>query len=122
MSGLLSKLTGLFSTTKSSANFEASMNFDLETVEPFLNRLVHIFDSGINAAKVKEMTEFTKATPVESQNNMDIEVVYKGKETLLKYGVFMDDIDAPDLYFFTSKELAEEIQNEMSKYADELGI
>jgi hypothetical protein len=35
----------------------------------------------------------------------------------------MDDIDAPDLYFFTaSKDLAGAIQVELVRFADDLGI
>jgi len=34
----------------------------------------------------------------------------------------MDDIDAPDLYFFTSAELAAKIDSEYEAMCEELGI
>jgi len=122
MKKIMSMLVGLFAIGGANADTEASMNFDLENVKPFLSRLSKIVDSGINDQKVNEMLLFTSSVPVEDQKDMEFTVVYKGKKTPIRYSVFMDDIDAPDLYFFTSPELATAIESEMSKYSNELGI
>jgi hypothetical protein len=34
----------------------------------------------------------------------------------------MDDVASPDVYFFTDLKLAEEIDKQMKKFFDELGI
>ena len=122
MKKVLGAIIALFAANGVQADSEASMNFDIENVLPFLTRLITIVDSGINAKKVNEMYVFTKSVSIESQKEMNFEVIYKGKKTPFKYSVFMDDIDAPDLYFFTSPELATRIESEMNMFTKELGI
>jgi hypothetical protein len=40
----------------------------------------------------------------------------------LRIQAFMDDVNTPDLYFFTTRELAAEIQREMTAYGEEAGL
>ena len=66
---------------------------------------------------------FTRSTAVESENTRTLSVKYGGEVTRLDYRVFMDDIDAPDLYFGTSsKDLSEAIDAELRQFADERGL
>jgi len=100
--------------------FEASMNFDLENVEPFLTRIDTRLALNL---PVDELVEMTRQTEIETEQSRIIRVKYDNSQTEIEYRVFMDDIDAPDLYFFTaSKALADLIEDEMEAFADELGI
>jgi hypothetical protein len=99
---------------------EASMNFDLENVAPFLTRINIRYNLNL---PVDELVKMTHQTKIESEQSRTIQVTFNGLQTQLEYRVFMDDIDAPDLYFFTpSKDLAEAIEDQLEAFADELGI
>jgi hypothetical protein len=99
---------------------EASMNFDLENVAPFLKRINSRFNLNL---PVDELVKMTYQTKMETEQSRTIQVTFDGLQTQLEYRVFMDDIDAPDLYFFTpSKDLAEAIDDQLVAFADELGI
>jgi hypothetical protein len=98
--------------------FEASMNFDSGNVQPFLERLNDRL--GLNLP-IRELVDFTLTTPVEEEKVRVLEVSFDGSRARLEYRVFMDDIDAPDLYFLTpSSELAASIDAQVMEYADEL--
>ena len=100
--------------------FEASMNFDLENVETFLIRIDARL--GLNLP-LEELIEMTHETKIETEQSRTVNVEFGDSQTTIEYRVFMDDIDAPDLYFFTpTKDLAESIEGEMETFADELGI
>ena len=100
---------------------EASMNFDLDAVGPFLAGLTTLVE-GFGDAEVRQLSEDIAGIPVESERSWDFMVRYQGVEVPLRVRAFMDDIDAPDLYFFTSPELAGAIQRELSIYAESLGM
>ena len=104
------------------ALIESSMNFDLENVRPFLVRLQPHIESGFTDADVGRLADFVAETPVEQERETTLTVVANGSETPLVFRVFMDDIDAPDLYFFTSAELAAKIDSEYEAMCEELGI
>ena len=101
---------------------EASMNFDLENVQPFLARIAKHIESGFTDAEIKTVAEFVANTDVEDEREMTLSVVANGQSTPLVIRTFMDDIDAPDLYFFTSADLAAKITSEYHALCEELGI
>lgn len=96
------------------------MNFDLENVEPFLTRINNRLNLNLPIDKLVWMTH---ETTIENEQSMTVQVTFENSKIQLEYRVFMDDIDAPDLYFFTpSKNLAESIEAELEAFSDELGI
>ena len=96
--------------------FEASMNFDLSAVRPFLERLE---DSLALDLPVDELVDLARTTPVDEERSRMLRVTFDGTTTQLEYRVFMDDIEAPDLYFFTPSELlAERIGEQMDTAGD----
>ena len=100
--------------------FEASMNFDLENVQPFLTRLEARLGLGLAVA---DLVAATESTPVDSEITRTMSVVFNGSPARLDYRVFMDDVDAPDLYFLTdSQELRDAIDRQLRQFADDLGI
>ena len=101
---------------------EASMNFDLVNVRPFLERIRPHIRSGFGDVQIDDLVEFIESTPVEDEREMQFAVVYRDSPTPLVVVVFMDDVDSPDLYFFTSAELAEKISNECDAFSEELEI
>ena len=99
---------------------EASMNFDLENVKPFLTKL----DEQLNLnLPVSDLAMMAKQTTVGTEKSCTLQIEYGGSKTQIEYRVFMDGIEAPDLYFFTPSEaLAKSIQGQMIAFADELGM
>ena len=102
---------------------EMSMNFDMDNVELFLNRITHLFDSGFGQDEISKAVEFTSSLNHDDEKEIQFGAKYLGKDEILIYRVFMDDIDAPDIYFFTSSaSLSEAIGDEYDKMCEELGI
>ena len=78
---------------------EASMNFDLVGVRPFLERLNAIV-GGFGAAQLSSLVDDIAKLPVDSTLTRTYAVTFKGKPVTLRIEAFMDDVNAPDLYFF----------------------
>ncbi len=101
---------------------EASMNFDLDSLAPFLRRVSGQVDSGFGDAEISTLMAEVSAMAIDAEKQWNFSVVHGGHPTQLQVRVFMDDIEAPDVYFFTSATLAQAIDQEMKTYAEELGI
>ena len=100
--------------------FEASMNFDTANVEPFLNQLNERLALDLPIAKLLELT---LSTHVDDERSTTIDVLFEGSKTRIEYRVFMDDVDAPDLYFLTpSSALAKAIDSQLRDFADARGM
>lgn len=102
--------------------FETSMNFDLHNVRSFLARIAGLVSSGFSQSDIDKVATFVESTPADQQRDMRLEVSHDGSTTPLVVRVFMDDIDAPDLYFFTSQSLAKKIDDEYDVFCEESGI
>lgn len=101
---------------------EVSMNFDLDTLTPFLSRVSGLVDSGFGEPEITELMAEVSSMAVDAEKQRTYSVIHAGRSTPLEVRVFMDDVDAPDVAFFTSPTLAEAIGQEMMKFAEELGI
>jgi hypothetical protein len=101
---------------------EASMNFDLDTLGAFLPRVERLVERGFGPAESDEIMALAKTLDVNAEDQRQFQVVYGGRETLLRVQVVMDGVDAPDVYFFTRQELAKAITDEMIAFGEELGI
>jgi hypothetical protein len=123
MKKLLALIIGVFignATQAMSARHEASMNFDLENVVPFLNELDSKYKLGLN---VDELGKFASSIKIENEESMIVEISHSGKKAKMEFRVFMDDIDAPDLYFFfESSELADQVGDFMMEWAEARGM
>ena len=99
---------------------EASMNFDSADVRPFLERIartLHVF----SPADVDRLSQEITALPVDGEREWQFEVDHEGSKVPLRIRAAMDDVDAPDVYFFTVPALAESLQKELKAFADERG-
>lgn len=101
---------------------EASMNFDIEAMPPFLARIAGLLDDGFGNQEIETLVELAWQMDVDTEQTREFRVTYRGNSVPLRVQIVLDDIDAPDLYFFTSAELAAAIQREMSAFADEMGL
>jgi hypothetical protein len=97
---------------------EASMNFDSAQVGPFLGRMVERI-SGFGAREAAQVVHLLDELEVGEERDLQFEVEHRGQLVPLWIGVFMDDVDAPDLYFFTVPQLAAKIEELMNDFGNE---
>ena len=96
------------------------MNFDLENVRPFLEQVNRNLNLGLD---VDKLVEFTESLEIGDEKRLEFSVQFKGQTLGMIYQVYMDDIDAPDLYFFVeTEELETALQSEMVAFAESLGL
>ena len=96
------------------------MNFDLENVRPFLEQVNRNLRLGLD---VNKLVEFTESLEVGEEKRIEFSTQFKGQSLGMIFQVYMDDIDAPDLYLFAeTEELATALQSEMVAFAESLGI
>lgn len=94
------------------------MNFDQEGVGPFLDELSRSLDSDLDAGA---LTKAIDSLPVEQTGNWEYSVTSEGKTERLVVVAFKDDIDAPDLAFYSSSDLAARIQTQLESFAQAQG-
>ena len=97
------------------------MNFDQEGVGPFLSELSRSLTSGLDASQADALAQSIDSLPVEQTGNWEYEVVANGKTERLVIVAFKDDVDAPDLAFYSSPELSARIQGQLESFAQAQG-
>lgn len=98
---------------------EFSTNFDADMVRPFLERVQPLIESGFGAAEIERVCQLVATLPHDQERTLEFQVRHAGAVTPLQIHVFMDDIASPDIYFFTSAALAQQIDAECERLATE---
>ena len=121
--GLFGKLFGSggsLSKNPSAEVHEASMNFDLANVRIFLERLSKNRGIGLDT---EALAGFAAETEIGEEREMRATAEIDGQPAPFRFGVFMDDIDAPDVYFVSGDEsLIAAIRAEFHDFCEELEI
>ena len=94
------------------------MNFDSEEVRPFLERLTSKL-SILQPSDIDRLAREIVAVPVTRVGRWRFDVEYSDRHVPLEVRAAMEDVDAPDVYFFTVSDLADRIQAEMRVFADQ---
>ena len=97
---------------------EASMNFDQEGVRPFLHQLSSSITSNLDAGALATRID---SLPIEQSGNWEFHVDSDGQAQRLVVVSFKEGIDAPDLAFYTSPELAAKTQQQLESFAQAQG-
>ena len=95
----------------------ASMNFDSEELGPFLERLASQVPI-LPSCECDRLAREIAAVPLARVGRWTFDVVYQQRHVPLEVRAAMDDLHAPDVYFFTVPELADQIQAEMRAFAN----
>ena len=98
------------------------MNFDMENVRPFLQRISPLIEAGFGEAQIQQVCELAGSMAHDAEQELEFPIRYAGSDSLLRIGIFMDDINAPDVYFFSPPALAAQIDAEMEALCDEMGM
>ena len=93
---------------------ESSTCFDLDQVVPFLDRVAALV-KGFGPPDIQRIESCLFDMEPDQEASFDFQVRHQGDEMPLQIRIYMDDIDTPDMAFFTSPELAEAIDQLMDK-------
>lgn len=118
---MLSFLTDLFKPQAAKAppiTSETSMNFDAQDVQPFLIGLTNNPRFGLPPELPSLVFEALPGIAVDSRRRWKIDADFDGSRVTIEIEAFMDDVDAPDLYFFSSQPVIEEIERELNAFAE----
>ncbi|OIQ35404.1 MAG: hypothetical protein BM559_02580 [Roseobacter sp. MedPE-SWchi] len=88
---------------------ETSMNFDGAEVAPFLNRLAENPRFTLPRGFAAAITQALPDLAIDETRRWRIDGDFDGGAMRLEIQIFMDDIDAPDISFFSSAEVVAEI-------------
>ncbi|MBO9448743.1 hypothetical protein J7426_00630 [Tropicibacter sp. R16_0] len=118
---MLSFLTDLFKPQAAKAppiTSETSMNFDAGSVEPFLIGLLNNPRFGLPTDLPATIAQALPGIPIDGKQRWQIDGDFDGAKVQINIEVFMDDIDAPDLYFFSTQPVIAEIERELTAFGD----
>jgi hypothetical protein len=113
-------LANLFSAPKQPSQLvaghsaETSMNFDSENVRPFLEGLA---PGTIDPSALVTIDAALKNMAVDETRDFVLNA-----QTGLQLQIFMDDFEAPDLYFFGSVEIIQYIDQALMAFATAMGL
>ena len=99
-------------------SIETSANFDSRKVRSFLKRLSALVDSGFGTAQVNALAREIRKMRRERSRQYVFQIGYQGANALLGIRAFMDDVEAPDLYFYAPLKLIREINKHLEKLND----
>ena len=101
---------------------EASMNFDVKNVRPFLQQVAPLIESGFGEPEIRRVESLLGTMKVKEEKILELPIRFRGKPSVLKIKILLDDADAADLFFFAVPELASAIDAEMKRFAKERGL
>jgi len=100
---------------------EFSTNFDSEMVRPFLERIQSFIESGFGPAQIEQICQVVATLPQDQERTLEFQIRHAGEDAKFEVRVVMDDIDAPDIYFFAPAALRQQIESEFRRFAAERG-
>lgn len=114
------KATAVKSPAKQHAEYSA--NFDTDTLEILIERVNVQWPDIMTDQRVADFLKFVRGLKHEDQKNFGFNAMHEGVRKEIVFTVFMDDIDAPDVYFLAFPEFIQSIESEHEKLCEELGI
>jgi len=101
---------------------DTSTNFELDEVQPFLESLAKMIDAGFTTREIARLMEKIRNLEPEKREQIVFPITFRGVVCPLYIGVFMDDVEAPDISFSGPMELVRQIDNEINKREPSLEV
>jgi len=95
---------------------DTSTNFDLDEVQPFLKRLAKFVDAGFGTREISTAMKRIRNLEPEKRLQMTFPITFRDTRCPFYLGVFMDDVEAPDICFSGPVELVRLIDDEIKKF------
>lgn len=124
IAGLIAALLAMPESTRgqterprpSAQEHEASTALDTADLEPVLLRVSRLMTAGFSRTAALALARRIASQPLESERSYVYKVTYEGRAIPLRVSAYMDDVDSPDLYFFTTADAARAIQRELKAH------
>jgi hypothetical protein len=100
---------------------QTSMNFASDEVAPFLTQLANNPRLDFPADLAKEVRRNLACMAVEDTRRWRVTGAIDDQPIQMEIEAFMDDVDAPDLYFFSTQAAISEIERELEAFAEAIG-
>mgnify|MGYP001792130730 CR=1 FL=1 len=100
---------------------ETSMNFDAEDVGPFMTVLSNNARFGLPGELGAFMRQEVSKLALDETKRWKIDGDFDGSPVQIDIEVYMDDVDAPDLTFFSTKSVIAEIDRELLAFGAAMG-
>ncbi|GAA4871063.1 hypothetical protein [Luteimonas vadosa] len=114
--------TGAAQPIDTSGLTEASMNLDQEHVRPLLTEISQLFSAGFTQDSAAKLADQVDGLWVGQSGNWEFSIIFNGQPARLVVAAYKDDTDAPDLYFFSSPDVAARIDKELVAFSEAHGI
>lgn len=98
-----------------------SANYDRELFTKLMERVSAKWPDVLTPVRVKEMTTFCLSLQHNEEKPMSFAVQHSGVTTSFAIRAFMDDIQFPDVEFFSFPEIIQTIRDEHARVCEELG-
>ena len=95
---------------------EASSNFDTESLEEFLRKIVPVFDGGFDTSEIRQVVRVVRSRPLDAEQTLSFGVIFEACPETLEVHLFMDDVEAPDVYFRGTTNVIKRIQAKLDKF------
>jgi hypothetical protein len=95
---------------------DTSTNFGIDEVRPFLDRLVKFIDAGFGAGEIASVMAKIQKLEVHERSQMVFSITLQGVVSPFYLGVFMDDVEAPDICFSGPADFVKHIDDEIKNF------
>jgi|SRR6266480_3476305 len=95
---------------------ETSGHFEIEQIQAFFLRIKPLVDAGLSQDEILQVQKATHSMPVDSTREFVFPIEFRGNYTALRIRIFMDEHEVPEISFFTHRDLAEAINDQMISF------
>ena len=99
---------------------ETSGNFEVDHLQHFLQRVKTLVDSGFGEDEILQVQTAAESMPIDFSKRLEFPVDFKGNPTSLGITLFMDETESPEVSFLTHPDLAETINEQMTRFFEEI--
>src|SRR5260221_8842107 len=101
---------------------EFSAGFDIGMLETLIQRVSARWPGIVTPQRAQDFMAFVRSLAHNDEKPFSFRDEHEGVAHEITFTVFMDDLDAPDVYFYAFPALIETIETEYTKLCEELGI
>ncbi len=98
-----------------------SSNFDLELFTKLMQRVSAKWPDVLTQARIQEVTAFCLSLQHNEEKPLSFTVQHDGGTTSFSIRAFMDEIEFPDIEFFSFPEIIQTIRDEHELVCQEIG-
>lgn len=94
------------------------MNFDTDGLGDYVQRLHFLIDAGFGEPEIAQLMSTVRAMEHNEERSLDFPICGRASRHRCSSGVFMDDIDSPDVGSVAVPDLAARIDEDLRAWAE----